>query len=285
MFTLPDRLVIADGAWGTEIQRRGLPSGVLPEAWNLQQPEKVEALARDYVAAGSDIILTNTFGANRFILSRYGLEDRAAEINRRGAEISRKAAGTHTAVFGSIGPTGHLPSAEDIDESELAAAFDQQAQALHDGGVDGLVIETISDFTEFRLALIAAVRTGLPSCGCMTFDSGPGKVHTMMGVSVEEAARLAEEEGAQLVGANCGAGMENYQDVLRLFRQTTALPVWIKPNAGLPELHSNTIAYAMTPERFVGYAQELAAAGARVLGGCCGTTPEIIAQLVQALKS
>jgi methionine synthase I (cobalamin-dependent) len=286
MFTLPNRLVIADGAWGTEIQRRGLPGGVLPESWNLDRPEQVEALARDYVAAGSEIILTNTFGANRFILRRYDLEDRAAEINRRGAEISRRAAetGAAVAVFGSIGPTGHLPSAEDMDEDELAAAFGEQAQALHDGGVDGLVIETMSDIAEFRLALTAAVKTGLPTCGCMTFDSGPGKVHTMMGVTVQEATHLAEEEGARIVGANCGAGMENYLDVLRLFREATALPVWVKANAGLPELHSSTIAYAMTPERFVAYARDLAAAGARVIGGCCGTTPAIISELVRALK-
>ena len=282
---LPDRILIADGAWGTEIQNRGLPSGSLPERWNLERPEKVEELAREYVEAGSDIILTNTFGGNPFILERYGLADKAEEINRRGAEISRKAtSGTDVLVFGSIGPTGLLPSVEETDEEKLAEAFRLQAAALRDGGAQGIVIETMSDLVEFRLALEGAVSTGLPVAACMTFDSGPGKVHTMMGVSVEEAAKTAEEAGARFVGANCGSGMENYRDILKLFLRTTKLPIWLKPNAGLPELHSRSIAYAMTPERFVGYAAEFARSGARVIGGCCGTGPAVISKLARTLK-
>jgi 5-methyltetrahydrofolate--homocysteine methyltransferase len=284
MMNLPDRLLMADGAWGTEIQRRGLARGKLPESWNLEAPEKVEALAGEYVAAGCDIILTNTFGANRFVLKRYNLEEKVAEINRRGAAISRKAAGAKIAVFGSMGPTGLLPSVEDVDEALMASAFREQAAVLQDAGADGLVIETMSDLAEFRLAVRAAAATGLPTCGCMTFDSGPGRVHTMMGVAVEEAARIAEEEGAAFVGANCGAGMENYLDVVKRFRAASRLPVWVKPNAGLPEIHSRTIAYAMTPDRFIGYARDLAAAGVRVIGGCCGTSPVLIAELVRRLK-
>ncbi len=279
------KLLIADGAWGTEIQRRGLPPGSLPESWNLTRPAEVENLARLYVQAGCDILLTNTFGANPFVLGRYGLGDRFEDINRKGAALSKAAAPENVKVFGSIGPTGLLPSVEDVDEKELYEGFLKQARFLAEGGVDGLVVETMSDIVEFKLALQAAVQTGLPVCGCMTFDSGPGKVHTMMGVSVEEAAQAAEEIGASMVGANCGAGIEHYRDVVQKYQAATKLPIWVKPNAGIPELHSGTIAYAMQPETFVRYARQLVDLGVHVIGGCCGTGPDLIRLLVRTFKA
>ena len=277
--------VITDGAWGTQLQQKGLTSGQCPDAWNLTHPFEVEQIARSYVEAGSRIILTNTFGANRITLSRHGLAEQAHQINRTGAILSRKAAGERACVFGSIGPSGKLLLTDEVTEEELRSAFTEQAAALRDGGAQGIVIETMSDLSEARIAVEAACGTGLPVVACMVFDSGPDHDHTMMGNTPEEAVRGLTSAGAEVIGANCGQGIERYVSICSRLHKATSLPVWMKPNAGLPVLVEGRVTYSITTEEFAGHARALKAAGASFIGGCCGTGPEFIRMLVQTLTA
>lgn len=271
--------VLTDGAWGTELQARGLPAGEIGDLWNLVHPERVEAVARAYVDAGSRIILTNTFRANRIALERHADESRVVEINRSGVEVSRRAARGRALVFASIGPSGKLLVTGEIDAARLAAAFAEQAQALAGAGADALVVETMSDLDEARIAVTAAAATGLPVMACMVFDSGKQHDRTMMGITPQQAAVELVRAGAQVIGANCGIGIEAYVPVCAALASATDRPIWIKPNAGLPAVVDGKIIYHMTPSEFASHAPALLAAGARFIGGCCGSTPEFVAAL------
>lgn len=275
--------LILDGAWGTELQVQGLEPGACPDAWNLTHSEQVASVARSYVQAGSRIILTNTFGANRVVLSRHGLAEKAADINRAGARISCEAAAGKAIVFASIGPSGKLLVMGEVSEAELSDAFNEQAQALAEGGVDGLVLETFTDLDELRIALAAAKTTGLPVVACMVFDSGAAKDKTAMGVAPEKAAKSLTEAGADAIGANCGRGVEGYIPICRRLRAATDLPIWVKPNAGLPKLEEGRISYDVTPTQFAAGVMDLLEAGANLVGGCCGTSPKFISAIAQAL--
>ena len=268
--------VVTDGAWGTQMQQRGLPLGACPDAWNLAEPDKVEAVARSYVEAGSQAILTNTFGANRFILARHKLEDNVAQINRAGVEISRRAAGDDALLFASIGPSGVMLMMGETTEDELRAAFAMQAAAMAEGGADAIVIETMTDPAEARLAVAAARDTGLPVVACMTFDSGPEQDRTMMGTTPEQAAEQMTAAGADVIGSNCGQGIAGFIGICRRLHAATDRPIWIKANAGLPELLDGQTIYRQTPAEFAEYVPQLVEAGASFIGGCCGTTPETI---------
>jgi len=275
--------VLTDGAWGTELQKRGLAPGQPPEAWNLTHPDEVLAVGRAYVEAGSRILLTNTFGANRIRLAEAGLADQVQILNRRGVELSRKAAGAGVAVFASIGPTGKLLVAGEVTPEQVRSAFEEQAAALAEAGADGLVVETMTNLEEARLALSAAKSTGLPVVVCMVFDSGRARDRTLMGETPETVARALEAAGADVLGANCGQGIEGFVDLCRRFRVVTSLPLWMKLNAGLPEWVDGRPCYTTAPEAFATHALELRAAGADFLGGCCGTNPEFIRALGRAL--
>ncbi|MEJ5238473.1 homocysteine S-methyltransferase family protein [Limisphaera sp. VF-2] len=275
--------VLTDGAWGTELQKRGLPPGQPPESWNLTHPDQVRAAARAYVEAGSEIILTNTFGANRIRLADAGLAEEVGLLNRRGVELSREAAGSRAAVFASIGPTGKLLMAGEVTAEDVRAAFEEQATALAEAGADALVIETMSDLQEAQLALAAAKATGLPVVVCMVFDSGRERDRTLMGDPPELVARTLEAAGADVLGANCGQGIEGFLPICRRLRAASSLPLWIKPNAGLPQLMDGRPRYTTTPESFAAHAPALRAAGADFLGGCCGTDPEFIRALRRVL--
>ncbi len=277
--------VLTDGAWGTQLQLLGLTTGTCPDAWSLERPELVEQVASAYVDAGSRIILTNTFGANRFTLARYGLSEEVAEINRAGVEISRRAADGRALVFASIGPSGKMLMMGDVSEDDLHAAFAEQARAMADAGADGIVIETMSDPAEAKLAVAAAKETGLPVVGCMVFDSGPAKDRTMMGTTVEQAAAALCEAGADVVGSNCGRGIAGFVDLCRRLKAATDRPVWIKGNAGLPEMEDGKTVYRQTPDEFAAYMPQLVEAGASFLGGCCGTTPEFIRAAAKVLSN
>jgi len=272
---------VLDGAWGTQLQQHGLPEGSCPEHWNDENPSAVEAVARSYVEAGSDAILTNTFGGNRFVLAGHGLADRAAELCEQGAAISRWAvADTETKVFGSIGPTGKIVMMEEVPEDDLRAAFAAAAGALERGGVDALVLETFNELAEVKLAFAAARdATDLPIVCCMTFSSGPDKTRTMMGTSPAELAAFAAEAGAAGVGANCGVGPENYRTVAAMLREATGLPIWIKANAGLPVVRDGKTVFPMAAAEFASHVPALVAAGANLVGGCCGTSPEFIREI------
>lgn len=270
---------MTDGAWGTQLQGLGLGLGECPEIWNLKHPARVEVVAREYVEAGSRVILTNSFGGNRFILGRHGHGDDVREINRRAVEISRTAAGARAFVFGSIGPSGKLLMSGEVTEDALREAYEEQARALAEGGGHALVVETMSDPVEAATAVRAATLTGLPVVGCMVFDSGKGNDRTMMGTTVAQAVAALTEAGADVVGANCGQGIAGFVELCRQFRAATDLPVWIKANAGLPEMVDGRAEYRTTPEEFLSHAPALREIGADFIGGCCGTTPDFVRAL------
>lgn len=280
MSSLDDRLrtgkvLVADGGWGTELSRLGLAAGESPEKWNLDQPDKVCAVARSYVQAGSDIILTNTFGGSRLKLDKVGLGDKVAEVNRAGAELSKQAAGDGAIVLASVGPTGEfVEPLGTITESEMVDCFAEQIRALIEGGADGIVVETMMDLNEAKAALKAAKdNASCPVVVSMTYEKGAAGIATMMGILPEQAAGELEAAGADVIGANCGAGIDVMTEVARALSQATGKPIWAKPNAGLPQLIDGQTVFAETPEEMVRHLPSLIDAGARIVGGCCGTTP------------
>lgn len=278
--------VITDGAWGTQLQARGLQPGDTPDLWNLSHPQEVAAVAQAYVVAGSQIILTNTFGANSFRLADADAADRVADINVAGVTLSRRAAGQDALVFASMGPTGKLLMNGDVSESEMLAAFREQAQALANAKPDGLVVETMQDIAEARLAIRAAAETGLPVVATMVFDSGKDRDRTMMGTTPEEAAAALVEAGADVVGANCGQGIAGFVSICaRLKAAAQGRPVWIKANAGPPTMQDGKFVYATTAEEFASFVPALQQAGASFIGGCCGTGPDFITAVARRVKA
>jgi methionine synthase I (cobalamin-dependent) len=268
---------ILDGGWGTQLQLRGLGIGEHPDLWNLSHPDRVQEVASAYVQAGSDVILTNTFGANRFLLAKHGAGDKVAELNRAGVRLSKEIAQKQNRrVFASIGPTGVMLMSGAVTPDELYAAFLEQAEAIAAEVPDGIVIETMSDPAEAVLAVKAAKTTGLPVAACMVFDSGKNKDRTMMGTTPEQAVEQLSAAGADIVGANCGQGIDGFIPICQRMRAVTALPLWMKANAGLPEIVDGKTVYRQTPKKFAEAAKQLLAAGANFVGGCCGTTPEFI---------
>jgi methionine synthase I (cobalamin-dependent) len=275
--------VVTDGAWGTQLQQRGLDIGECPDAWNLTHAEKVAEVARAYVEAGSDVVLTNTFGATRFVLARHDLADKTAEINRAGVAISREAAAGQAKVFASMGPSGVMLM--QATPEELQAAFEEQARAMAEAGADAIVVETMSDPAEAVLAVAAVRSTGLPVVACMVFDSGADHDRTMMGTTPEQAAEQLTEAGADCIGSNCGQGIDGFVSICRRLRSATDRPIWIKANAGLPQVTDGKTTYAETPAQFARRVPELVEAGASFIGGCCGTTPEFIQAIRKELQS
>jgi len=276
--------VVTDGAWGTQLQQRGLEVGACPDGWNLTHPNRVEEVARAYVEAGSQVVLTNTFGANRLILARHGLSDHTAEINRAGVEISRRAADGKARVFASMGPSGVMLMMGEVQPEQLGEAFAEQARAIAEAGADGIVIETMSDLAEAKLAVEAAISTGLPVVASMTFDSGKDRDRTMMGNTPEQAAKELAAAGADVIGANCGQGIEGFHEICRRLHAATDRPIWIKANAGLPEMIDGRVVYATSPRKFALHAPALVEEGALFLGGCCGTSPEFIRAVREVLR-
>ena len=277
--------IVTDGAWGTQLQQRGLASGECPDAWNLSHAERVEEVPRAYVEAGSDIVLTNTFRANQLALAGYDLGNRVEAINQAAAAISLCAAGDQALVFGSIGPSGKMLLTGEVTEANLQEVFLQQASALAASGVSALVIETMSDLTEAKIALQAAKSTGLPVVACMVFDSGKELDRTMMGDTAERVARELTAAGADVVGANCGQGIESYVGVCKQLRAATDLPIWIKANAGVPHIEEGEVVYRTTATDFAEHGPALVEAGAQFVGGCCGTDPAFIRALCTSVRS
>jgi methionine synthase I (cobalamin-dependent) len=281
-------VVLADGAMGTSLFALGLETGAAPEMWNLAHPDRIRAIHQSFVDAGSDLILTNSFGGNRYRLSLHGAEVRVAELNRAAARLARDvadAAGREVLVAGSIGPTGEIFApigALSPDAGE--AAFAEQAAALAAGGCDLLWIETISAAEELEAAVAGAAPTGLPVVATMTFDTHG---RTMMGVTTEAAMRLRERLALHPVafGANCGIGPAQLVDsVLGLAKAGAAGDIIVaKGNCGVPHYHDGQIHYDGTPEIMAAYACLARDAGARVIGGCCGTTAEHVRAMAAAL--
>jgi len=280
-------VILADGAMGTMLFEAGLQFGDPPERWNLEVPERVRAVHRGYLEAGARLILTNTFGSNRFRLGLHGLENRVAELNLAGALIARaevEAAGTGALVAGDIGPSGSIlaPLGETTFD-EAAAGFAEQARALIKGGVDVVWIETMSALEEMRAAVegVRQVSPDFPILTTMTFDT---RGHTMMGVSPEQAVTALRSWGAAAVGGNCGNGPEEILGVLQKMHAVAPEVVLVaKANAGLPTLVQGRAAYGATPEVMGDYARAAAGLGARIIGGCCGTTPAHLRSMAEAL--
>jgi len=281
-----NEILLCDGAWGTFLQAKGMKPGECPELWNITHKAEVKDIAESYLLAGSDIIETNSFGGSRFKLSMYQLEERVAELNRAAAEISREAAGREKHVAGSIGPTGKMLIMGDVTEEELYDAFREQAVALEAGGADIIIIETMSAIDEAALAVRAArENTKCTVIITMTFSKDPdGGYHTMMGVSPEEMVTSMKDAGAHIVGSNCGNGIEDMISILKAIRATDSeIPVIIQANAGIPELIDGKTLFRESPEMMASYVPELIKAGANIIGGCCGTTPEHIREICRAI--
>ena len=284
MQRLAGGVLVADGAMGTQLQRAGLPIGVGRERWNVEQPDRVLAIHAAYCEAGSDIVLTNTFGATRWVLERHGLAGRLAELNRAAARIARQAAGPHRFVLGDLGPTGELlEPLGPVSRAELKADATARCHALLDEGIDGVICETLTAADEAAAAVEAALEAGAPLViASFAFDRRPnGRVRTMMGVAPAEAAARARAAGAALVGANCGTNL-NVGDFAALAGELAAasgLPVMIQPNAGQPRLEDGRAVYDMSSGEFAHGMEEVLRAGARIVGGCCGTGPEHIRAL------
>ena len=273
-------LLITDGAWGTELHARGLLSGTTPDSWNLTHPDRVEEVARAYADAGSQVVLTNTFRANAIAMKDVAAAELDA-INRNGVAISRRGA-PGARIFASIGPTGKILMSGEVSADEMSDAFGVQARSLAEAGADALLIETMSDIEEARLAVEAALQTGLPVVASFAFDSGKNKDRTMMGATPEAVAAAMEESGAAAVGGNCGVGVEQAVAICGRLHAATSLPVWIKPNAGLPTITSTGLHYTTSAEFFASHFAALQQAGASLVGACCGSTPEFIRALLKA---
>lgn len=284
-----DRAVLADGAIGTMLFERGLEQGEPPEGWNLERPEVVQQLHQDYVDAGAQIILTNSFGANRRRLQLHGLEDRVGELNEAAARLARAVADAAEApvlVAGSIGPTGSfLAPLGDMHFDEAVEIFRDQSVALRDGGVDVFWIETMYDLGETEAAVEGCRRADadLPIVSTMTFDSAG---RTMMGTTPGEAANRLRELGVLSLGGNCGNGpREVEQAVAAMMEVDPHLILTAKANAGIPHLEGGVPVYDASPEDMAEYALRVQKSGARIIGACCGSSPGHIRAMAAALKN
>ncbi len=279
------KILILDGAMGTYLQQKEyLQPGGCPELLNLEHPEWIEEIHREYIEAGADIVVTNTFGGNRIKLSEYGLENKVIEINKKAVEIARKAAGTDHFVSTSIGPTGKFAEPiGDLSIEELIDVFKEQVQGALEGGTDLFSIETMLDIKEFKAAIIAIRElTDLPIIAMMTFDDGE---RTVLGTPPEVTAIVAESLGVDVVGTNCGLGPDTIVELLKRMGRVTDLPLISQPNAGIPIVKDGKTIFPATPEEMAEYVPEILKAGGRIIAGCCGTTPIHIKTMKEKLLS
>lgn len=282
------KILISDGAWGTLLQSKGLQPGECPELWNITQREKIFSIAKSYIDAGSDIILTNSFGGNPTKLKHYNLENRTYELNRAAAEISREAAGDNHFVLGSIGPTGKFLMMGEISEDEMFEGFALQAKALKDGGVDALCIETMSDLEEAKIAVRAAKESSSINVACtFTFEKTlQGDYRTMMGITPAQMAIQIKEAGADIIGANCGNGFDQMIEIVKEIRSVDkTTPILVHANAGKPVYKDGQTLFLETPEYMASKLNLLIENGANIIGGCCGTTPDHIVAFVNVIKN
>ncbi len=272
------KILVSDGAWGTCLMAKGLRAGECPELWNIERRSDVLDIAQSYINAGSDMIETNSFGGNSITLKGFGLDRRAEELNIAAAEISREAAGD-SIVLGSIGPTGKMLITGDITKDEIYDVFSAQAAALEKGGADAIIIETMSDIEEAALAVKAAKdNTTLEIICTMGFDiSAGGSYHTMMGVTPADFTNIIVDSGADIIGANCGNGIDDMTPIAKEIRRTSKnIPILIHANAGKPEYENGAISFPDSPSKMASAVVALIKAGTNIVGGCCGTTPEHI---------
>lgn len=272
-------ILVADGAMGTMLFQKGLKPGEPPESVNLKNPEYLEEIAQAYLDAGADIIETNTFGGSPLKLADYGLKDKTEEINRIAVERVRKVVGNKAFISGSVGPSGKmLKPYGDTESKEIYQSFERQMRSLVNSGIDLLCIETMIDLHEATLAIKAVKNFSpdMPIMATMTFDETPRGFYTIMGVCIRDAVIGLKEAGADIIGSNCGNGIENMIKIAHEFKKLTTLPIIIQSNAGIPKMKEGKLMYSETSEFFGEKAKELIEAGVSIIGGCCGTTPEYI---------
>lgn len=280
-------ILIADGAMGSLLMSRGLPAGMPPESFNLSHPEVLREIARLYFQAGADIIQTNTFGGSPLKLANYSLDDKTEEINRSAVRAVREEIGQKAFLSASCGPSGKiLKPYGDTEPEKMYDNFRRQLEAVVAEGVDIICVETMTDVQEAVLAIRAAreISSKIPVMATMTFDPTSRGFFTIMGVGVPQAVDRLSEAGADVIGSNCGNGIEKMILIAKEFRRHTGLPLLIQSNAGMPELKDDVPVYPETPEFMAEKSRELVEAGVSIVGGCCGTTPEHIRAIRGAIK-
>ncbi len=278
---------VSDGATGTNLQKMGLPVGAAAELWVLEKPEAILDLNRAFIKAGSEIVLTCTFGGTQLRLEASGLADRFEEVNRKAVALTREAAaGTEVWVAGSIGPTGHmLAPLGTVSEDEAEANFREQARILIESGVDLIVIETQFDLNEAKAAVrgVRSVDAQIPLVCSFSYDRG---TRTMMGVKPENMAETIGTLNVDVLGINCGRSLDENLQALKMLTQVTDKPIWFKPNAGMPEMGADgKPTYSVNPKQMGALMPEWLAAGAQIVGGCCGTSPEHLAEIAINLRA
>jgi len=282
-------VIVGDGALGTMLMERGLKLGDPPEGYNLTKQNILEDIALQYLEAGAEIISTNTFGASPLRLQQFSLGNDLEALNRGAVEAVRRAVQDRAYVSGSVGPSARmLPPFGETDPNEIFLSFQSQIRILVSAGVDLICIETMTDIGEAKLAVEAArsVSAEIPIMATMTFSASPqGEFFTVMGSSVKSAAEELERSGANIVGSNCGDGMENMVGIAREFRRFAKVPVAIQGNAGLPVVKDNALIYSEGPEFVAGKAKELLQLGVQIIGGCCGTRPDHIREIRKVVDS
>jgi len=282
-------ILVSDGAMGTFLQAKGLAAGECPESWCISHPDVVKEIAASYIKAGADIVETNSFGGTSLKLKPYGLNEKARELNRAAANLAKQAMEATGYVAASVGPTGHIAEEEggEITSAQFYATFAEQALALAEGGADAICVETMSSLAEATQAIKAAKEsTKLPVICTFTFDQKPRGFFTMMGVTPERAAEGAAAAGADIVGANCGNGIANMIQITKRMRAAMpAIPIMIQANAGIPKVVDGKTVFLETPEYMASQVKELIEAGANIIGGCCGTTPDHIGAMAKVARA
>lgn len=285
-----ERRLVCDGAMGTQLMLAGLESGNCGEYWNLTQPDRVLAIQRRYVDAGADCLITNTFGGSRTVLTRHGHGTEVRAVNQAAVRIARDAFGSKEGyVLGDVGPLGAiLEPYGDLSVADAKAAYEEQISALVDAGADAIIIETQTSLDEIGIAIDAAKAAGAPSIiASLAYDLSADKTFyvTMMGVFPAKAAEFLQECGAHVVALNCGTGMDmaGAAAVMKLYRENCALPTMGQPNAGLPVLEGGKAVYKQSPAEMASGVPEVLAAGANIIGSCCGSTPDHTRAIRQAV--
>ena len=278
-------ILLSDGAMGTELQKRGLPSGACPEEYNVSHPEIIRSIHKDYFDAGADIVETNTFGANRARLKLHGYEDRVYEFCVAAASLAKSVCPAGKFVAGSVGPTGELlEPLGTLSEEDAYKIFAEQVKALEEGGADVIFVETMMAAEEAVIAVRAAKdNTSLPVVGSMTFELGKAGLRTMWGIDIKTAVEKYTGAGADVIGANCGKGFDEMVAIVKEMRPFTGKPIIAQSNAGIPEWTHGMSVYTETPEVIAPKAEEILNSGVNILGGCCGTGPAHIKKMREIL--